>query len=150
MKIIYKRGDLLSCEEPWILHGCNAQGKMASGVAKLIRAKWPSAYTVYMWQYDNEAMQLGRVTYAQQDDGKTIFNGITQEFYGKDGRKYVSYKAIEDVLWCVDQTAAAQDKIGIHVAMPMIGAGLGGGDWDVIEALIEENSYNFQPVVYVL
>lgn len=149
MKIVYKRGDLLTCEEPWILHGCNAQGVYNAGVAKVIRTKYPSAYLVYKVSKYRDGMQLGKVTYAEQDDGKTIFNGITQKSYGNDGKKYVSYKAIEDVLWCVDQHAAAEDKIGIHVAMPMIGAGLGGGDWDVIEALVEETSYNFQPVVYV-
>lgn len=33
MKIIYKQGDLLSCPERVILHGCNAQGVMGSGIA---------------------------------------------------------------------------------------------------------------------
>ena len=154
MEIIYKKGDLLECEESWILHGCNAQGKMGSGVAKLIRDKYPTAHMVYMYQYDNEEMKLGSVTYAQQDDGKTIFNGITQEFYGHQSkhakRVYVSYKAIEDVMWCIDQQAAASESIGIRVAMPKIGAGLGGGDWDIIAEIIENNSFNFQPVVYEL
>jgi hypothetical protein len=32
--------------------------------------------------------------------------------------------------------------------MPMIGAGLGGGDWHRIAAIIQEESQHFQPVVY--
>ena len=35
MNIIYKQGDLLECSEQVIVHGCNAQGVMGSGVAKV-------------------------------------------------------------------------------------------------------------------
>lgn len=152
MKIIYKQGDLLQCEERWILHGCNAQGKMGSGVAKAIRAKYPSAYTTYMWQYEHELNMLGTVTFAEQDDGKIIFNGITQEFYGNDGGQYVSYEAISDVIWSINDSAAEYCTQGdvIKVAMPMIGAGLGGGNWDTISEIIEQYSTHFQPVVYTL
>jgi hypothetical protein len=34
--------------------------------------------------------------------------------------------------------------------MPQIGAGLGGGDWQVIEAIIESEMTDIQPVVYTL
>jgi O-acetyl-ADP-ribose deacetylase (regulator of RNase III) len=37
-----------------------------------------------------------------------------------------------------------------HVAMPQIGAGLGGGDWTVIAAIIESELTDVQPVVYIL
>lgn len=153
MKIIYKKGDLLQCTESWILHGCNAQGVMGSGVALAIRKKYPSAYAAYIASIQHDGMQLGRVTYAEQEDGKTIFNGITQEYYGKDGRRYVDYQAITDVIWLINKYAVSLNKIKesyIPVAMPKIGAGLGGGDWDIISEIIEEQSFNFQPVVYTL
>jgi hypothetical protein len=34
--------------------------------------------------------------------------------------------------------------------MPQIGAGLGGGDWRTIEAIIEEEFIEIKPVVYQL
>lgn len=150
MKIIYKTGDLLSCTEPWILHGCNAQGVMGSGVAKLIKDKYPSAYQAYMASIPLNGMELGRVTYAEQMDGKIILNGITQEYYGRiSERCYVDYQAITDVIWLVNKHAYHQKDI-ISVAMPKIGAGLGGGDWEIISGIIEAYSTNFQPVVYEL
>jgi O-acetyl-ADP-ribose deacetylase (regulator of RNase III) len=39
---------------------------------------------------------------------------------------------------------------GDKVAMPKIGAGLAGGDWNVIEKIIEEECKGVQPVVYYL
>ena len=154
MKIIYKQGDLLSCEERWILHGCNAQGVMGSGVARDIRTHYPSAYEVYLAQHSKGWQKLGTVTFAMQNCQRFVFNGITQEFYGRDGKQYVDYKAVEDVIWCMNKHAQASDDYlegkTLRVAMPKIGAGLGGGDWDVISKIIEEESTNFQPVVYTL
>ncbi len=150
MKIIYKQGNLLDCTESWILHGCNMQGKMNSGVAKAIREKYPSAYDVYM----AGNMKLGVVTFANQDDGKFVFNGITQEFYGKDGKQYVDYAAVKEVMqaiqWFAERPWHIKTDEFISLAMPTIGAGLGGGDWEVISTIIEEESKNFQPVVYML
>lgn len=148
MKIMYKTGNLLDATEPFILHGCNAQGKMNSGVAKAIRDKYPSAYNVYIASIPRGGMTLGRVTYAEQDDGHTILNGIIQEFYGYGGRQYVSYEAIKEIIKGVDFLCQKCDQR--FVAMPKIGSGLGGGDWDVIAAIIEEESTHFQAVVYEL
>ena len=152
MKIKYVKGDLLQAPERCILHGCNAQGVMGSGVAKLIRAKWPSAYLAYKASEQHNGMRLGVVTYAAQEDGKVIFNGVTQEFYGRDGKHYVDYAAIKEVIEAVNFYIEAQNCAPDYrsVAMPMIGAGLGGGDWNIISKIIEEESVSFQPVVYYL
>jgi O-acetyl-ADP-ribose deacetylase (regulator of RNase III) len=47
MKIIYKKGDLLDCEEAVIMQGCNSKGVMGAGIAKLIRADCPKLYYDY-------------------------------------------------------------------------------------------------------
>ena len=156
MKIKYVKGDLLEAPERCILHGCNAQGVMGSGVAKLIRAKWPSAYLAYKASEQYDGMRLGVITYAHQDDGKLIFNGITQEFYGRvPNHCYVSYWAVKEVMQDMNFLAKSLDeyfeKQGVpSIAMPMIGAGLGGGNWEIISKIIEEESIIFQPVVYHL
>jgi len=125
---------------------------MNSGVAKAIRSKWPEAYEAYMKM--GSEMKLGGLSWATiacQDTGlqKTIFNAITQEFYGRDGKQYVSYEAVKDCMERVNFLAAQHNFIP-HVAMPKIGAGLGGGDWEIIAKIIEEASAHFQPVVYEL
>ncbi len=44
MKINYVNGDLFATDIKTIVHGCNAQGVMGSGVAKSIRENFPKAY----------------------------------------------------------------------------------------------------------
>lgn len=145
MKIEYIKGDLLTTDSPHILHGCNAQGVMGSGVAKAIRSKYPQAYEDYRSMYDSVGLDLGNIAVSVQDDCKTIYNAITQKYYGRDSSKvYVSYWAIAEVFRHIDSF-----KIN-EIAMPMIGAGLANGDWNVISAIIENTLVNTKPIVYIL
>lgn len=147
MKIIYETGDLLQTSYKMIVHGCNAQGVMNSGVAKGIRKHFPRAYDVYRTQYVAEGLILGDVIFVPDQD-KIIANAITQEYYGRDGRRYVSYDSINTAMELVDAFALEH---GIsHIALPLIGAGLGGGSWKTISGIIEEKINSTIPVVYTL
>ena len=150
MKIRYEQGDFVEGWPAWLLHGCNAQGVMGSGAAKAIRSKYPSAYDVYRLQYNKGVQQLGTVTLATQPDGRIVFNGITQQYYGRDKKVYVSYNALREVVQAVDWYAKEHGEGKIYVGMPKIGAGLGGGDWEIISKIIEEESKHFTAVVYEL
>lgn len=146
MKIIYKHGNIVDAVEPFILHGCNAQGVINSGVAKAIRTKWPEAYEEYRNTYINIGfLTLGKIIGVRCSDGKYVLNAITQKYYGKDRKQYASYDAIMEVIaslnFCCNNAS---------VAMPQIGCGLGGLEWELVEKIIEEGSTNFQPVVYIL
>jgi O-acetyl-ADP-ribose deacetylase (regulator of RNase III) len=148
MKIEYRQGDLFETDIKAIAHGCNAQGVMGSGVAKIIYDRFPRAYERYVNEYKtNLSLNLGHVI-AVPENGKIIINAITQEYYGKDGKRYVSYDAVADAMITINKF---YDVYGItSVAMPQIGAGLGGGDWNVISAIIESELTQLQPVVYIL
>ena len=145
MKIEYIKGDLLETEITNIIHGCNAQGVMGSGVAKAIRAKYPKAYQDYYDTYNSMGLELGDACISTQPDGKVIYNAITQKNYGRDSSNvYVSYWAIAEVFRKVNGSQIDE------IAMPMIGAGLANGDWNVISAIIENTLTRVKPVVYVL
>lgn len=144
MKIKYKLGDALGGPEKYLAHGCNNKGVMGSGIAKQIRENYTKAYDYYRWTHQRSGLKLGEV-YAIDCGGKVIFNCITQNGFGRDGEKYVCYDAIKQCI--IEISNSVEDEY--PVAMPRIGAGLGGGDWSTIEKIIEENS-TFQPVVYDL
>lgn len=147
MKIQYIKGDLLATPYHLIVHGCNAKGRMGSGVAKLIKQKFPQAYQSYYNQFVKSGLELGQVIFVE-DQGKIIANGITQENYGRDGQLYIDYQAINNVIKTVDDYACEQNIS--HIAMPLLGAGLGGGDWNIISNIIEQQCQNTIPVVYTL
>jgi len=147
MEIIYLVGDLLESQHRLILHGCNAQGVMGSGVAKQIRKKFPKAFEEYYIAHEKEMLRLGSVIFADCGS-KIIANGITQDYYGRNGERFVDYKAINNVMEEIHNYAL---KYGIeYVAMPLIGAGLGGGSWGEISSIIEDTLTDVIPVVYTL
>jgi len=143
MKIRYVKGDLFEGPEKVLFHGCNAHGVMGAGVAAVVRDQYPPAYMVYKQQHRLDGLRLGTVTVYEGPD-KTIVNGITQDSYGINGR-FVDYDAVRSCIQILNREYSNQD-----VSMPMIGAGLGGGDWDIIAEIIEDESTQFQPVVYQL
>lgn len=144
-KIEYRKGDLLNTEIRHILHGCNTRGVMGSGVAKAIRDMYPKAYQDYNDKYNNYGLELGSIVVSIQDEGKVIHNAITQQDYGRDpSRVYVSYWAIANVFRQIESWHIKE------IALPKIGAGLANGDWNVIEAIIENTLTKTKPVVYAL
>ena len=148
MKIEYIKGDLFQTSISHIVHGCNAMGVMGSGVAKIIRDQFPEAYVAYRKQYEEAGkLIMGDVIWASSNN-KLIGNAITQKSYGRDGHRYVSYDAIAEAMSEINKTSLYD---GLEeVAMPQIGAGLGGGDWNVISAIIESELKNVKPYVYIL
>lgn len=147
MKIEYRKGNLFETDITAIMHGCNNQGVMGSGVAAIVRQDFPDAYEKYVEWYKTGKMSLGLVQ-TVDTNGKVILNAITQDFYGKTGERFVSYDAVAQCMSIAD--AIAVDRGWTEIAMPQIGAGLGGGSWEVISAIIEHEMKKTKPVVYTL
>lgn len=155
MNIIYKHGDLMKADEQFIVHGCNAQGVMGSGVAKLIRDAYPQAYNDYVATYrdQGERLDLGQTIWVNTAP-HAIINAVTQDRYGRDENVvYADYDAIRKAFRTINEYAV-REKTGFNkvtaVALPLIGAGLANGRWSIIAKIIEEEATNFQPVVYLV
>jgi len=148
VKIEYRQGDLFKTDIRHIVHGCNAQGVMGKGVAKLVRDLYPRAYNEYLslWMR-NKALVPGTVQFVDCGE-KVIINAITQKNFAKaynDPGRYVSYDAVAECMAEINREIAGQ-----QLAMPRIGAQLGGGKWDIVASIIEAELTDVSPVVYVL
>lgn len=89
---------------------------------------------------------LGLVNMSMQTDGPIIFNCITQEFYGKDGRVYANISAIRKCFESINTLV----RPGSCVAIPKIGAGYGGLKWEDVEQVLAHTATNFNIKVYEL
>lgn len=139
----------------FIIHGCNARGRMGSGFAKTLRDKFPGAYEEYIKEYSkNHSLRVGSVVNYTHSTDLVISNAITQDFYGCDGSKYISYDAIDAAFTELDGIAKVLKTISgieeVHFHFPKIGAGLGGGDWGVIESIIDHRVQNAVKNLYDL
>ena len=132
-----KYGNLLDAKDA-IVHGCNCQGVMGSGVALQIRQKWPEVFTDYKAYYKRGMLHLGATYYVAVEPDVFVFNAMTQEFYGRrEGAIYVSYEAVRMAFRKINKVVIKD--LGIKtVNFPLIGCGLAGGDWSVVSSIIDE------------
>lgn len=137
----YVYGDLLDSNCDYICHQVNCQGVMGSGIAKQIRERWPVVYESYRDVIENNRVLggdlLGEVDFVLvgESNYRYVVNMFCQYNFGPDGKRYTSYDAFAAAL----ETIAERVPLGGTIGFPKnIGCGLGGGNWKVISALIEE------------
>jgi len=142
-KIKSQIGNLMNVTAGHIVHGCNAQGVMGSGVALAVKRKFPGAFTAYLAQHNQGGLKLG-VAYPYHDnDELSIWNAITQDNFGY-GLRQVSYDAVETCFAQINEFIHAdQESVEgmdhpTEVHIPMIGAARGGGNWEIIREIIEQ------------
>lgn len=130
----YKTGDLLTANVDYICHQVNCQGRMASGIAKGIREKWPEVYKAYMdWHRASGHTIYNNILIVPVENNQNVINMASQYNYGYDGKRYTSYDAFWECLNRIAQTCPKGSKIGFPYR---IGCGLGGANWPVIETMI--------------
>jgi O-acetyl-ADP-ribose deacetylase (regulator of RNase III) len=151
----YRKGDCLDAQEIIVAHGCNAMGAMGSGFAKAVITRYPNNLVTYKEHHRTQGLRLGGVVWHDDYDQKLnmarlIANAITQPTYGTPGVQHVDYDAVRTSLTAVGKVAI--DNGWDSVALPRIGADLGGGDWDTLTDIIEEVGLDLgiMFVVYIL
>lgn len=144
----YVTGNLLDAEADAIVHGVNCYGAMGAGIAKQIKEQFPQVYSVYkdtVDYYKNSSYLLG-MQIAVSVTGKKykrIINAFTERNYGKDGKRYVNYAALGEIFREIEKKYYNE-----VIAIPKIGAGLGGGDWNIIKQIIDDATPNVEIKVY--
>ena len=127
-----------------IVHGCNCQNTMGSGIAAEIRERYPDAYKAdyeYMmdedWRRCPPVFKLGSYSEARvYGGGRTQFlivNAYTQVGYLPRGVDHFEYNSFSLILRKL--AAIYPDK---RFGFPYIGMGLAGGDKDRIIAMLED------------
>lgn len=152
--ITYLNKDLTTIERGMIVHGCNAQGVMGSGVALALRTKWPQIFQGYRNLCESYSFGIELLGCVQFVSISSIFdkeiivgNLITQHEYGRDGKRYADVNAIEKALSTACQHVSLY-KLPLY--MPKIGCGLGGLNWgDDVHLIVERLSAVYNVDIFV-
>jgi len=137
--MLKERGDLiektLNHEFDVIVHGCNCQCVMGAGIAKTIKQKFPEAYQADLQTSAGNREKLGTFSSASviiRGKKVIIVNAYTQFDWQGSGVK-VDYDAVRNVFKLIKKEFS-----GLRIGYPAIGAGLAGGDWQIISQIIDE------------
>lgn len=142
------KGNLLDTHCKLIAHGVNCQGVMGSGVAKALYEKWPEVRENYL-QYCHINRDftpeefLGKVplvTIKRKYDEIVVANCFTQQNYGYDRQVYLSYSSMEECLMKLNKFMIINNYK--EIAMPKIGCGLAGGNWEKVKEIINEEFHH--------
>jgi len=175
--IILQKGNILDALKDdrigAIAHGVNCSGGFGSGIAGQIAQQYPEVreaylkkyndgkiYSPYGWflgdiqpvkvQVEQPPFVIGgppRANHKPYYETKYIINCATQKNYGSDGTQYVDYGAIRD---CIQSLKLFSNNNFSNLAIPKIGTGLGGGDWETIENIILNIFHDINISIYVL
>lgn len=125
-------------------HGCNCAGAMGKGIALQFRAKFPDMYRIYKQMCKSGRFNLGDV-YDYDYGGGHVYNLGTQKSWGPCAK----LRYIEESVRKMCELAIA-DNIDA-IALPAIGAGLGGLNWDDVKRTITKVAEDFSQVtLYVV
>lgn len=131
--------DIFDSDCEVITNPVNCVGVMGGGLALAFKNKFPKMYLKYKEMCDNNEIRPGKVYLVEGDERHKILLFPTKDHY-----KYLSrYKYITGGL----RSLVRQYKDwGIRsVALPALGCGLGGLDWEDVNSAIE---YELKDIIH--
>jgi len=116
-------------------HGCNCAGVMGKGIALQFKKRFPQMYEQYKDLCRSGKFLVGDVFAYSYPEGVIYNLGTQRTWKEKAEMNYIStslHKMME----------MAEDYGIKEIAMPAIGAGLGGEDWSKIKKMISDVAKN--------
>jgi len=122
-----------------IVHGCNCFCRMGSGLAPQIKKNFPSAWAADAATEAGDIRKLGSYTFGtelvhdknDQPEVLIVINAYSQYTYDAS-TKPLDYEALTLALRKINHNYK-----GKSIGVPLIGAGLAGGEWERIKIIIE-------------
>jgi O-acetyl-ADP-ribose deacetylase (regulator of RNase III) len=126
-------GDILKANTDAIVNTVNCAGVMGKGIALQFKMKYPDNYKFYKKICDQGRMVIGQVLvfeHSQINNPKYIINFPTK-------RHWKGKSNIEDIKKGLISLIAEIRQLKIHsIAIPALGSGLGGLDWEKVKNII--------------
>ena len=135
-------GDMFSANYEAIVNPINCVGTMGKGVAKLVKEKFPSIIEPYKYYCNKKLLHPGSTWVYKTGINypKYILNTATKNHW-KDPSK------INNIIYCYTSIIRAiKSKNILNIAIPPLGCGNGGLNWNYIKPLaidiLESNNLN--------
>jgi len=131
-----------------IAHICNNKGGWGRGFVLALSSRWKEPELEYRKWSKTSDFKLGEVQFVRVEPMIVIANMISQNgYFSSSNLTPICYKSLKRCLGILSVNAK-YSKSSVH--MPRIGTGLGGGDWVIIEKLIQDTLTDINVFVYDL
>ena len=129
--IIHKQGDLFTSDAPILGHGINCKGAMRAGIATQFSKRFPDMYEWYKKECRAFRIKPGHAYLWPDPSGVVIANIASQYRPGNDARYDWTIAGLREVIQICEESTIPK------FAIPLIGCGIGGLNWDVLETKIQ-------------
>ncbi len=134
MTISFVHGDLLQADVDALVNAVNCVGVMGKGIALAFKHRFPANYREYVSACQKGQVQTGTMFVTRQDGlvgPRWIVNFPTKRDWRAPSQLTLVVSGLRDLRrFLVDEQVAS-------VAIPALGAGNGGLDWQTVRAEIE-------------
>lgn len=134
-------GDIFTTQRHAIGHGVNLHGVMGSGIAKTVKTLYPAVFPPYQRACHSGLLTTGGMLPVEVAKDRWILNMASQDKPGANAR----------LDWLEDSLDAALHFVNMKnldgLALPRIGAGIGGLEWDDVLEIIEKKSEEFPELI---
>jgi O-acetyl-ADP-ribose deacetylase (regulator of RNase III) len=145
--IEYKTGDILAEDAEALVNAVNCVGVMGRGIALRFKKAWPENFKAYAAACCQHKVQPGRMFVFETErltPPRYIINFPTKRHWRAKSR-------IEDIEAGLEALAAEIRERGIRsIAVPPLGAGLGGLDWAEVRGRIARAMHDLPDVKVVV
>jgi len=132
--IITTKGNILESNAQAIVNPVNTVGVMGKGLALQIRESFPNVYDIYRNACKLGKVQIGKmfvVSTGLDSYPEYIINFPTKKHWKEKSKLQYIQQGLDDLIKVIQQR-------NIHsIALPAIGCGLGGLDWNVVYEVID-------------
>jgi O-acetyl-ADP-ribose deacetylase (regulator of RNase III) len=136
-------GDLLKSSADALVNPVNCVGVAGAGLALQFRLAWPDYYADYQAACRSGGLRPGTVHVFRQPHGRWLISAPTKEHW----RTGSSMDLIRDTLSALRTQAEIHDFDSM--AMPALGCGLGGLNWDDVRQAVEESLGDLRTAIYL-
>ena len=133
MAVQIKSGDLLKERADALVNTVNTVGVMGKGIALQFKQRWPQNFKAYEGACKRHEVKPGRMLVydlGEWEEPRFIVNFPTKKHWRGDSKLEYIEDGLRDLVKQVKRL-----KIG-SIALPPLGCGSGGLDWDVVRPLI--------------
>jgi len=129
--IRFVRGNLFDSKVQTLVNAVNCVGVMGKGIAKEFRERWPHMFKAYQAACRSGDVRIGR-PFLWREGSRPILNVPTKEHWREPSR----YEFVEAGLKAIRDNAREWGLTSM--ALPALGCGLGGLEWEKVRLLIVE------------
>ncbi len=141
--IEFTKGDMFAMPVDIRVNSVNCKGVMGAGVALAFKERYPEMFKDYQRACREDTLRPGALHVWKNLTGEWIINFPTK----RDWREPSRY---EDILAGLQALRSYLKEQGpVSVALPALGCGHGGLDWDRVSSMIEDNLGDLDASIFV-